>query len=120
MRVTPRLGEAVRAGEQIARLAHHAVALLKHSGAELALVDRDHKSRAPEGQRTAALRLPHVKDVATSWWALPLVVAEGRKGPDKDGAAAVDAIREAMAAPAPEDRLSFGDALARLEESSPT
>ena len=33
---------------------------------------------------------------------------------------AVDAIREAMAAPAPEDRLSFGDALARLEESSPT
>jgi hypothetical protein len=67
-----------------------------------------------------ALRLPHVKDVATSWWALPLVVSEGRKGPDKDGAAAVDAIREAMAAPAPEDRLSFGDALARLEEGSPT
>ena len=43
-------------------LTHHAVALLlEHGGAELALVDRGHKSRAPEGQRTAALRLPHVR-----------------------------------------------------------
>ena len=79
--------------------------------------DDEARARCLHERKRCALiaRKPHSKDAATHWWALPLAVAEGAKGPDKRGAARVDEVRAAMATADAAARISFSEALRRLE-----